>query len=172
MLNAKSGPRIRHMAQESAPYETLTIEKLTPVIGAELHGIDLAKGPTRRQLEEIQRALLENLVIFFRDQQLSPEQHLALGRSFGDLHVHPAAPHEDAMPALMKIHADENSPRANGEGWHTDVSCDPEPPMGSILYIKQCPPNGGDTLFANMYAAYDALSERLQNLPRRFEGHS
>jgi taurine dioxygenase len=62
----------------------------------------------------------------------------------------------------MKIYADKNSPRANGEGWHTDVSCDLEPPMGSILYIKQCPPHGGDTLFASMYAAYDSLSDRMK----------
>ena len=54
------------------------------------------------------------------------------------------------------------SPRANGEGWHSDVSCDVEPPMGSILYIRQCPPRGGDTLFANMYAAYEALSDRMK----------
>ena len=60
------------------------------------------------------------------------------------------------------IYADKDSPRANGEGWHTDVSCDVEPPMGSILYIKQCPPRGGDTLFANMYAAYEALSDRMK----------
>jgi taurine dioxygenase len=62
----------------------------------------------------------------------------------------------------MIIHADKDSPRANGEGWHSDVSCDPEPPMGSILYIRQCPPHGGDTLFASMYAAYDALSDRMK----------
>ncbi len=62
------------------------------------------------------------------------------------------------MPELMIIHTDRNSPRANGEGWHSDVSCDPEPPMGSILHIRECPPIGGDTLFASMYAAYEALS--------------
>ena len=62
----------------------------------------------------------------------------------------------------MIIHADKDSPRANGEGWHSDVSCDVEPPMGSILYIKTCPPRGGDTLFANMYAAYEALSDRMK----------
>ena len=62
----------------------------------------------------------------------------------------------------MIIHADKDSPRANGEGWHTDVSCDLEPPMGSILYIKKCPPKGGDTLFASMYAAYEALSDRMK----------
>ena len=105
------------------------------------------------QMNEIHRALAENLVIFFRDQHLTPQQHLAFGRKFGELHIHPAAPHEGDDPALMKIHADKDSPRANGEGWHSDVSCDVEPPMGSILYIRQCPPRGGDTLFANMYAA-------------------
>ena len=67
----------------------------------------------------------------------------------------------------MKIHADKDSPRANGEGWHTDVSCDVEPPMGSILYIKQCPPRGGDTLFANMYAAYDFAVGPDEGLSRR-----
>ena len=108
------------------------------------------------------RALAENCVIFFRDQHITPDQHLAFGRLFGDLHVHPAAPHEPGKPELMIIHADKDSPRANGEGWHTDVSCDVEPPMGSILYIKKCPPKGGDTLFASMYAAYEALSDRMK----------
>ena len=70
-------------------------------------------------------------MIFFRDQLISPGQHLGFGRLFGDLHVHPAAPHVTGMPELMTIHTDRNSPRANGEGWHSDVSCDPEPPMGS-----------------------------------------
>jgi len=113
-------------------------------------------------MDEIHRALAENSVIFFRDQAITPQQHLAFGRKFGELHIHPAAPHEEGEPALMKIYADKNSPRANGEGWHTDVSCDVEPPMGSILYIKQCPPRGGDTLFASMYAAYESLSDRMK----------
>jgi taurine dioxygenase len=113
-------------------------------------------------MDEIHRALAENLVIFFRDQHLSQEQHLDFGRKFGELHIHPAAPADPAHPELMIIHADKDSPRANGEGWHSDVSCDPEPPMGSILYIRKCPPRGGDTLFANMYAAYEALSDRMK----------
>jgi taurine dioxygenase len=161
MLNAKSGPRIRHVVPDSMPYDTLTLDKLTPVIGAEINGVDLSEPLSNRQLDELHRALAENLVIFFRDQTLTPQQHLAFGRLFGDLHVHPAAPHEEGMPELMTIYADKDSPRANGEGWHTDVSCDPEPPMGTILYIKRCPPKGGDTLFASMYAAYEALSERM-----------
>jgi taurine dioxygenase len=101
-------------------------------------------------------------VVFFRDQHITPDQHVAFGRLFGDLHVHPAAPHEPGRPELMVIHADKDSPRANGEGWHTDVSCEVEPPMGSILHIETCPPKGGDTLFASMYAAYDALSDRMK----------
>ena len=162
MLNAKAGPRIRHQADESAPYETIAIDKLTPVIGAEIAGIDLTRPISERQLDELRRALAENLVIFFRDQPLDAEQHLSLGRRFGALHLHPAAPHAPGMPELMTIYADKDSPRANGEGWHTDVSCDVEPPMGTILCIKQCPPKGGDTLFASMYAAYEALSDRMK----------
>ena len=156
------GPRYKHMVDNSQPFETISVDKLTPIIGAEIGGIDLSKPLTNRQQDEIHRALAENLVIFFRDQMLSPEQHKSFGQLFGDLHMHPAAPHVDGHPELLKIYADKDSPRANGESWHSDVSCDAEPPMGSILYIKQCPPKGGDTLFANMYAAYEALSDRMK----------
>jgi taurine dioxygenase len=162
VLRGNNGPRYKHQAGESAPYEAITITKLTPIIGAEIAGVDLSKPLGNRALDEIHRALAENLVVFFRDQHITPDQHLAFGRRFGDLHVHPAAPHAPGHPELMIIHADKDSPRANGEGWHSDVSCDVEPPMGSILYIRECPPVGGDTLFASMYAAYEALSDRMK----------
>jgi taurine dioxygenase len=155
------GPRIRWQGSEDQPYETITVDKLTPIIGAEIGGVDIAR-PSNQQMDEIHRALAENCVIFFRDQHLSPEQHLDFGRRFGPLHIHPAAPSAEGHPELMVIHADKDSPRANGEGWHSDVSCDETPPMGSILYIRTCPPRGGDTLFANMYAAYEALSDRMK----------
>ena len=161
-LRGQGGPRYRARQSETAPYELIQVQKLTPLIGAELGGVDLARPLSNGQFDEIHRALAENLVIFFRDQHMSPEQHLGFGRRFGELHIHPAAPHAPGHPELMIIHADENSPRANGEGWHSDVSCDVEPPMGSILYIRTAPPYGGDTLFANMYAAYEALSPRMQ----------
>ena len=161
-LRGNQGPRYRHVIGDFAAYETIAVDKLTPIIGAEITGVDLSEPLSNRTQDEIHRALAENLVIFFRDQKLSPQQHLAFGRRFGELHIHPAAPHEENEPALMKIHADKDSPRANGEGWHSDVSCDAEPPMGSILYIRQCPPKGGDTLFASMYAAYEALSDRMK----------
>jgi taurine dioxygenase len=161
-LSNNSGPRYKHLQSEDAPYETITVDKLTPIIGAEISGIDLAQPLSNHEMSEVHRALAENVVIFFRDQQMTPEQHLAFGRNFGELHIHPAAPHAPGHPELMIIRADKDSPRANGEGWHTDVSCDTEPPMGSILYIKTCPPRGGDTLFASMYAAYEALSDRMK----------
>jgi taurine dioxygenase len=157
-----SGPPLRAAAATDALYETITVERLTPVIGAEIGGVDLGAPLAEGQLAEIRRALAEHLVIFFRDQAMTPQQHLAFGRRFGALHCHPAAPHEDELPELMTIRTDRESPRANGESWHTDVSCDPEPPMGSILYIRECPPEGGDTLFASMYAAYETLSERMK----------
>jgi len=162
-LRGNKGPRIRPQADESAPYETITIDKLTPIIGAEIGGIDLSQPLSNRQQDEVHRALAENSVVFFRDQVISLDQHVAFGRLFGDLHVHPAAPHEPGRPELMIIHADKDSPRANGEGWHSDVSCDPEPPMGSILYLTEVPPDGGgDTMFANMYLAYNMLSEPIR----------
>ena len=160
------GPRHRQAPTTSLPYQTLRVHKTTPVIGAEIEGVDISRPLSAAQLTEVQRALAENLVIFFRDQHPTPEQHLAFGRLFGGLHVHPAAPHAPGHPELMIIQADENSPRANGEVWHSDVSCDAEPPMGSILYIHTCPPQGGDTLFASMYAAFDALSDRMKHYLR------
>ena len=141
-LRGNTGPRYRHTADESAPYETISVDKLTPIIGAEIDGIDLGKPLSNRQQDELHRALAENLVIFFRDQHITPDQHLAFGRLFGDLHVHPAAPHEKGLPELMIIHADKDRPRANGEGWHTDVSCDVEPPMGSDPLHQEVPAQG------------------------------
>jgi len=161
-LRGNNGPRYRHDPGNTSPYETIQVEKLTPILGAEISGVQLGGSIPNHQMEEIHRALAENSVIFFRNQELTPEQHLAFGRNFGKLHLHPAAPHAPGHPELMIIHADANSKRANGEGWHSDVSCDEEPPMGSILYIKQTPPHGGDTLFASMYAAYEALSDRMK----------
>ncbi|MFZ4407150.1 MAG: TauD/TfdA dioxygenase family protein [Paracraurococcus sp.] len=160
-LSAFNGPRIKLRAEPGQPYETIRVDRLTPVIGAEIGGVDLG-ALSNRQMDEIHRALAEHLVIFFRDQHLSQQQHLDFGRQFGELHLHPAAPHEPGHPELMVIKADENSVRANGEGWHSDVSCDEYPPLGSILYIRECPPAGGDTLFASMYAAFDALSDRMK----------
>ncbi|MEX0942261.1 MAG: TauD/TfdA family dioxygenase [Pseudomonadales bacterium] len=145
-------------------YQKIEVEPLTPRIGAIIHGADLTQVISDELFEEIHHAFMDHLVLFFRRQPMTPEQHLAFGQHFGELHIHPAAPYEDDNPALMKIHTDKSSFRNNGEGWHSDVSADLEPPIASILHIHQTPSHGGDTLWANMYSAYDALSEPVQKL--------
>jgi taurine dioxygenase len=147
------------------PYQTIEVTKLTPSIGAEIGGVDLSRPLGIQQFQEVHDALMENLVIFFRDQHLSHDQHKAFGRLFGNLAVHPASRHSpEGHPEILTIHADENSKHVAGEEWHSDVSCDATPPMGSILYLTEIPPAGGDTLFASMYAAYDRLSPPIKAL--------
>ena len=165
-LRGNNGPRIKSEHQDYYEFESIVVKKMTPVIGAEIFDIDLSQPLSKLQEIEIQRAFAENQVIFFRNQIISKQNHLDLGRLFGNLHIHPAAPHVEGIPEMMQIYADQNSPRANGEAWHSDVSCDIEPPLGTILQIIQSPPYGGDTLFASMYAAYDALSERMKKYLR------
>ena len=147
-------------------YQSIEVRKLTPTIGAEVFGVDLGQGLSNRQFTEVHDALMDNLVIFFRDQKMTPEQHKDFGQRFGKLHVHPNAPQLIGdHPEILVIKADETSKRVAGEEWHSDVSCDPEPPMGSILYMQEVPASGGgDTMFANMYAAYDALSDPIKQL--------
>ena len=145
------------------PYASIQVDKLTPHTGAEIRGVDLAQPLDEPTFKEVHAALIDNGVIFFRDQHLTPDQQKAFGRLFGELHMHPAAPSLlEGHPEILVIHADEKSRHVAGENWHSDVSCDLEPPMGSILYMQELPPVGGDTLFASMYAAYEALSEPMK----------
>jgi taurine dioxygenase len=147
-------------------YQSIDVRKLTPTIGAEIFSVDLSRELGNQQFQEIHDALMDNLVIFFRDQTLTPEQHMDFGRRFGRLHVHPAAPGLVAgHPEILVIKANEKSTHVAGEEWHSDVSCEDEPPMGSILHLHEVPADGGgDTLFASMYAAYEALSAPMQRL--------
>lgn len=140
----------------------MEIKPVTAVIGAEVSGADL-QNLTDAQFAEIEQAFTDHLVLFFRDQpQLSADAHLGFARRFGDLHVHPVAPGPEGHPEIMTIHADANSKYADGNNWHTDVSCDIEPPLGSCLQLRVLPTVGGDTLFASMYAAYETLSPMMQ----------
>src|SRR6266436_6935807 len=146
-------------------YQTIEVRKLTPAIGAEIFGVDLARPLGNQTFQEIHDALMENLVIFFRDQALSHEQHKAFGRRFGELHLHPTSTRGGEHPEILVIKADEKSKHVAGEEWHSDVSCDAEPPMGSILHLTEVPPDGGgDTLFANTYRAYEMLSAPIKQL--------
>ncbi|MBN33402.1 MAG: taurine dioxygenase [Rhodospirillaceae bacterium] len=143
------------------PATTLQIEPVTPSLGAMVHGVDLGKSLDDNTFNALHDAWMEHLVLFFRDQTLDPTSLQNLGRRFGTLHVHPQGDMK-GFEGILKIYADKNSKTYAGRKWHADVTCDAEPPFGSILHMHQVPSAGGDTLFANMYEAYDALSAPMR----------
>ena len=127
--------------------------------------MDLTRPLPQEQFEELSDALANHCVVFFRDQpELTPEQQVAFGKRFGDLYVHPAAPTLEGNSEVFVIYTDKGSQVNNGGNWHTDVSCDEEPPLGTILQLHKTPSAGGDTLVANIYAAFDALSDRMHGM--------
>ena len=143
----------------------ITIKPYAPNIGAIITGIDLSKEITNSEQNIIKDAFHKYLVIFFQKQsEISPVNHIKLGKYFGDLHIHPAAPKMKNYPEIFEIHTDKNSKISNGaEDFHSDVSCEKEPPLGTMLQLHILPECGGDTMFANMYMAYDALSDSMKN---------
>ncbi|MET0269948.1 MAG: TauD/TfdA family dioxygenase [Sphingomonas sp.] len=143
-------------------YDVLDVRPMTKRIGAEVFGVDLTAPLDDRVLGELNEALMAHQVIFFRDQKISHEDHKRLGRAFGPLAIHSGVAGIEGHEEIVAIHADEHSKFVAGEDWHSDLSADAAPPMGSILYMHTLPPHGGDTLFASMYAAYDALSPAMQ----------
>ena len=145
----------------SLEIEDLTILPMTPTIGAEVEGIDLSRPLDFRTVSALRRALLDWKVLFFRDQDITTEQHLAFARNFGDLEVHPFAPQKPGYPEVLAITHDANS-RGKENTWHSDVTWRLEPSLGSILRALEIPPVGGDTLFADMYAAYDGLKDEVK----------
>lgn len=142
-------------------YQTIEASPLTPRIGAIVSGVDLSKPLTNQEVTDLHQAITDHQVIFFRDQRLDPESLKRVGLHFGPLARHALKGLPD-HPEVRKLHADENSKHVAGEEWHTDMSCATIPPMGSILYLHTLPTMGGDTVFASMYAAYDALSDRMK----------
>ena len=150
----------------SLEIEDLTILPMTPTIGAEVEGIDLSRPLDASTVSALRRALLDWKVLFFRDQDITTDQHLAFARNFGDLEVHPFAPQKPGYPEVLAITHDANS-RGKENTWHSDVTWRLEPSLGSILRALEIPPVGGDTLFADMYAAYDGLKDEVK---ARLEG--
>ena len=145
-------------------YRHIAVEPVTPTIGAVVYGVNLGDTLSDEAFAELHDAWMRHCVLFFRDQEMTPEQHLAFGRRLGPLHIHPAAPYAHGNPELMVIETNRDSKRNNGSGWHSDVSADEEPPLGTILHLHEVPAAGGDTLWASMYAAYDALSGSMRRL--------
>ncbi|WP_428097507.1 TauD/TfdA dioxygenase family protein [Candidatus Rariloculus sp.] len=151
--------------KRASAQRALDVTPYSPALGAEVRGVNLANGLDLRTYREIRAALLEHQVLFFKEQtEIPPQTQIEIGRMFGELHMHPAAPHMHGYPEIFEIYVGEDSKVANGEFWHSDVSCDEVPPLGTILQLHILPEIGGDTLFANMYAAYDALSEPMRKM--------
>lgn len=156
-----SGSLFGGSGHRSASRNGLTIRPMTPTIGAEIEGLDLRVPLDDEQRAVVQAALLEHIVLLFRGQHLDFDRHIAFARQFGDIHLPPVPTKHGGPPEVNVL--DQVHPKGDGADlWHSDNSYIAEPPMGSVLHAVMIPPVGGDTCFANMYDAYDALSAPMK----------
>lgn len=145
--------------------QQISISPLTPHIGAEIAGVDLSEPLSNEQFSSVYQAWLDWKVLVFRDQTLTRDQHKTFARRFGSLHVHPMQHSYQGDPEVLTVKTTKDSKYTAGNGWHTDVTCDEVPPLGSMLYMKETPEGGGgDTLFADMYLAYELLSDTMKQM--------
>ncbi len=142
----------------------LEIRLLSGAGGAEISGVDVAQDLDDGTIGEIRDALNEHCVVFFRDQEIDVDQHKAFARCFGPIFIHPNYNGVSADPEVLMVRREPGDTSYVGELWHTDTTMVAEPPMGAILYGIDVPPYGGDTMFANQYLAYEALSPTMKRL--------
>lgn len=133
-----------------------------PVVGAEIRGLDLAAPLEAAEVETIRRTLFDRGVVFFRDQMITPEQHIAFAERFAPININRFFTKVPDHEKIAEVRKEPEQTKNIGGGWHTDHSYDQIPALGSILLARELPESGGDTLFASMYAAWDALSEGLR----------
>ena len=137
----------------------LTLRQLTPAIGAEVSNVNLAEPITETLSNAIYDALIEHQVLFFRDQDITPENHLVFARSFGEPQPpHPVYPSVDGFENVIQLKNGPDNP-PDTDGWHTDLTFQQQPPFASILWAKQVPACGGDTLYLSLASAYERLPE-------------
>jgi taurine dioxygenase len=145
-------------------YKRISVRPISGSLGAIIEGVDLREELDDETYAEIKQALLENLVIFFRDQDIGPAQQVAFGQRFGDLHIHPFIPrlpgHDEIIRLWAPDGAEEHLRLANE--WHADLSYTCDPPLAAILRGVQIPSRGGDTMWVNLYKAYDTLSDKMK----------
>ena len=141
----------------------ITIRRTGTALGAEVSGVDLRKPLDDAQFAAIEAALVEHELIVFRDQDISSQNLIDFGRRFAELTVHPFAPSDKDVPVLIKFRNDETTPPFGTDVWHSDETFRIEPPMATVLCAKEVPEVGGDTMFASMTAAWEGLSDRMQN---------
>ncbi|HKA42332.1 MAG TPA: TauD/TfdA family dioxygenase, partial [Burkholderiales bacterium] len=144
--------------------QTLEVRPLSAAIGAEIHGVDLTQELSDETVADIRRIWLEHVVIFFRDQPLTPEQFLGLARRFGQPVEYPFLKGLAGFPEITPVIKLEHEKVNFGGVWHSDTTYLEQPPMGTMLLGREVPPLGGDTLFSNQYLAYEALSGRMRDL--------
>jgi alpha-ketoglutarate-dependent taurine dioxygenase len=148
---------------QNLTWENFDVSQLSPTVGAELQGLDLTKDLPQPVIDEIQQALWDYKVIFFRNQIVTPDQHVAFARLFGELEIHPFLPPNTSTPELVSF--EKNDEAAGYENqWHHDVTWREEPSKGAILRAVETPPVGGDTMFVDAYAAYGGLAEETKEL--------
>ena len=151
-------------------YTAINVERLTPAIGGIVEGVDISTDLSDVVIGEIRQALLEHLVIFFRNQSLAPDRLVAFARRFGEIGYYPFVDGMADYPEVVEVIKKENETINFGGLWHTDTSYLETPPLGSILYAKEVPTIGGDTLFANMYLAYHVLSDGMKSMLEGLRG--
>src|SRR5579875_3679461 len=142
----------------------IEVQKIAGAIGAEISGVDLSRELAAETVAAIRRALLDHLVVLFRDQELTPAQYLAFARRFGEPVEYPFVRGLDGFPMITPVVKLEHETVNFGGVWHADTTYLPEPPMATMLYAREVPPYGGDTLFANMYLAYETLSPGMKRV--------
>src|SRR5215208_7931334 len=142
----------------------MRVEKLTTHIGAEIVGVNLAEAITNDDLfGTIRQALLDHKALFLRDQLTTKAEHVAFASRFGELEDHPVAGSDPEHPGLVRIYKSPDQPNDRYENaWHTDATWRANPPFGCVLRCVECPPVGGDTMWANMVLAYERLPEHIK----------
>ena len=143
-------------------YRHIEVRPLAGALGAEVFGVDMADDLKDEVVAEVRQAFLDHLVIFLRDQSVTPQQQVAFARRFGDPMEYPNLPGLPEEPLITPVVKLEHERNNFGGMWHSDTSYLPEPPMGTMLLALEVPPQGGDTMFANQYLAYETLSEGLR----------
>lgn len=144
--------------------EQIEVRPVAGALGAEVHGIDLSGSMGDNLFAAVHQTLLDHQVVFFRDQNLTPERQIEFARRFGDIHYHPYIAGLPEHPEIVEIIKTETDEQNFGGSWHSDQMFNRRPAMGTMLYAKETPNAGGDTLFASMYAAYDALSDGMKEM--------
>jgi taurine dioxygenase len=143
---------------------SIDVQPLSGGLGAEILGIDLAAPMAPGAFDEIRRSFAQYCVIFFRDQKLTPEQHIAFAERFGPINVNRFFTPVAGYPQIAEVRKEPDQQRNIGEVWHTDHSYDLVPALGSVLLAREVPPRGGDTMFSNMYLAYETLSDGYKRM--------